>query len=75
MARDFKGAMSPETERLADEKFKFKNVILEAGDQTAIRLIDNHLLEPLLSKLPEDIQDLVVSGLAEVIKEMPVVEI
>lgn len=73
--RDFKGALSPETEKLADKKFKFKNKIIEAGDKTLIKLIDNNLFEPLMNKLSEEVQDMIVEGFASVIEEMDVIEI
>lgn len=75
MSEEFKGAMSPETEKTADEKFKFKNFFLEAADGTFIKVVDNYLFDPLLQKLPEEMQSAVKTALAEVIAEMPVVEI
>ena len=75
MPRNFKGAMSPETEKLAGKKFKFANKIVELVDDTAIKTVDNYILDPLLKKLPEDIQDMVVEALEVVIEEMPEVVI
>ena len=75
MARDFKGAMSPETEKAAGAKFKFANKLIEMVDDPAIKIVDNYILDPLLKKLPEDVQDMVVEALAVVIDEMPEIEI
>lgn len=75
MADEFKGAMSPETEKKLEEKLKFKNKIIEAVDGIAIKTIDDQLLSPLVAKLPEDMQPVVIEALAAVIDEMPEVEI
>ena len=73
--RDFKGAMSPETEKTLGAKFKFRNKIAELVDDPLVKVIDNNVLDPLIKKLPEDIADIVVETLAAVIDEMEVIEI
>lgn len=75
MKRDFKGAMSPETEKELGAKFKFKNKIAELVDDSLIKIVDNNILDPLIKKLPEDIANVVIETLAVVIEEMPTVEI
>lgn len=76
MPDKFVGAMSPETEKTLDKKLAFKNRWAELGDGYLIKVIDNNILEPLINKLPNDgTKELVQSMLAEVIEEMPVVEI
>lgn len=75
MENEIIGLMSPETEKQAGAKFKFKNVVAETVDDTLIKIIDNNIFHPLSKKLPPDIKDVVVSALAQVIEEMPVIEI
>ena len=53
----------------------FKNFIVETADGTFIKVVDNYIFEPLLKKLPEEIQEAVINAFADVIEEMPVVEI
>jgi len=74
--RDIKGAMSRETEKVLDSKLKFKSKWLELGDGYLISIFDNKLLAPVLAKLktPEE-RDNVRNALAEVIEQMPVIEI
>ena len=72
---EFKGLMSPETEKMAGAKFKFKNVIVEAVDDLFISIVDNNILDPLAKKLPPEILSVVREALAAVIQEMPVIEI
>ena len=64
MAEEFKGVMSPETEKKLEEKLKFKNKIIEAVDGIAIKTIDNNLLSPLLAKLPEEVKPVFIEALA-----------
>jgi hypothetical protein len=75
MAEEFKGAMSPETEKKLDSKLKFKNKLIEAVDGLAVKTVDNYLLSPLIEKLPEDVRPVVIEALAAVVDEMPEVEI
>ena len=72
---EFKGAMSPETEKKLGEKLKFKNVIAELVDDPLIKIIDDKLLAPLVDKLPADIKPVLIDALAEVINEMEPIEI
>ena len=75
MPNEFKGLMSPETEKLAGKKLKFRNAIAEIVDDPAIALIDNNLLEPLARKLSPEVREVVTLALAEVVAEMPEIEI
>ena len=75
MEEEIIGLMSPETEKLAGKKFKFKNVIAETVDDPLIKIIDNNILHPLSLKLPDDIREVVIAALAQVIEEMPEIEI
>ena len=72
---DFKGAMSPETEKELGEKFKFQNAILEIVDDPLITIIDNNLFDPLMKKLPAEYSQIFISALAEVVSEMNPIEI
>lgn len=73
--KDFKGLMSPETEKTLGAKLKFKNAIAEAVDDPFISIVDNNIFEPLSKKLPSNILPFVVEALAAVIDEMPEIEI
>lgn len=75
MENEIIGLMSPETEKLAGKKFKFKNVIAETVDDPLIKIIDNNILHPLSLKLPDDIREVVIAALAQVIEEMPEIEV
>jgi len=75
MPDEIKGLMSPETEKALGKKLKFKNVVLEVVDDPLIKIIDNSILDPLSEKLPEDILTVVRAALAEVIEEMPEMEV
>lgn len=74
--KETKGAMSRETEKKLDEKLKFANKWVELADGKLIQLIDNKLLNPLMMKLktPEEREEY-RKMIAEVIDEMPVIEI
>lgn len=75
MGNDFKGALSPDSEKLLDSKLKFKNTWAELGDGYLIKILDNKLLSKVIQKLDGETADLVKTVLAEVIEEMPEVEI
>lgn len=69
------GLMSPETQKKAGAKFKFKNKIAELVDDPLIAIVDDKIFHPLSLKLPPDIRPMVIAALAQVIAEMPEIEI
>lgn len=69
------GLMSPETQKKAGAKFKFKNKIAELVDDPLIGIVDDKILHPLSKKLPPDIRLVVIAALEQVIDEMPEIEI
>ena len=75
MEEEIIGLMSSETEKELGKKLKFKNSILEIVDDPLVKIIDNKVLHPLAQKLPPDILPVVIAALAEVVSEMPEIEI
>ena len=67
--------MTKETVKELGAKLKFKNVVFEAVDDPVLLLVNNSLLSKIAEKLPEDILPLVQETIANVIHEMPEIEI
>lgn len=73
--QEFKGLMSPETEKKLGAKLKFKNKIAELVDGPLVTIIDNRIFCPLAQKLPADIRKVLVEALEKVIDEMDEIEV